>query len=161
MEPIVRPAARVLLLDERDRLLLFLMEIDGAEVPELWTTPGGGLEDGESFEAAALRELEEETGLRDVTLGPCVWLRDYVYRWRGGLHESRERFFVTHLGFDEVSRLNGTMPVLGHEGICEARWWTLEEMRMAGRVFIPRDLSVLLPPILAGQYPPTPITVGE
>ncbi|WP_063780830.1 nucleotide triphosphate diphosphatase NUDT15 [Nonomuraea sp. SBT364] len=34
--------------------------------PETWCLPGGHVESGESFEAAALREVEEETGIRDV-----------------------------------------------------------------------------------------------
>ncbi|MBW3163142.1 nucleotide triphosphate diphosphatase NUDT15 [Ferrimonas balearica] len=35
----------------------------GAHAP-YWSIPGGHLELGESFEAAAIREIEEETGLR-------------------------------------------------------------------------------------------------
>lgn len=158
-EPIVRAAARVLLFDERDRLLLFLYEIEGAEAPELWGTPGGGLEEGESFEPAALRELHEETGLREVTLGPCVWLRNPVYRWNGAFHESRERFFVARTVIDGVS-LGSKMPELDYEAIREARWWTVDAIRGGGAVFIPRDLGVLLPPIVGGRYPDPPLWVG-
>lgn len=41
-----------------------------------WTLPKGKLEPGESFEAAALREVEEETGLR-CSLGRYVGERTY------------------------------------------------------------------------------------
>ena len=37
----------------------------------LWGVPGGGLEPGETFEAAAIRELEEETGLSGIPLRPA------------------------------------------------------------------------------------------
>lgn len=44
-----------------------------------WLLPGGGREDGERYEAAAIREVEEETGI-------AVELSDLAHAWR---YESR------------------------------------------------------------------------
>ena len=52
MTPIPRPAARVLLLDALNRLLMFRWK-----PPNVWITPGGGLEASETYEQSALREL--------------------------------------------------------------------------------------------------------
>ena len=51
-----------------DRLLLCRMS-ERTETPGRWTLPGGGLNHGEDPEAAALRELAEETGLRGAIDG--------------------------------------------------------------------------------------------
>lgn len=52
------PTVTVLIFDHRDRVLL-VRHIDG----DIWSTPGGMVEPGETPSDAALREVWEETGL--------------------------------------------------------------------------------------------------
>src|SRR4030065_647318 len=53
----------------RDNLLEVLLVQRGAEpFKELWALPGGFVQMAESLEAAASRELEEETGVQDAYL---------------------------------------------------------------------------------------------
>ena len=53
MDPMFRRAARLLVIDPEDSVLLFQYEDDGRR---WWATPGGGLERDETFEQAAARE---------------------------------------------------------------------------------------------------------
>ncbi|WP_293914844.1 NUDIX domain-containing protein [Deinococcus sp.] len=91
--PLHSIGASAVLLDEAGRVLLQRRGDDG-----LWGLPGGGLESGETFEQAARRELNEETGL-DMPLtfwqavsGPELYHRypngDQVY-FVGGLCRGR------------------------------------------------------------------------
>jgi len=58
--PILRPAARVLVIDEQSRLLLFRLNTGDRDV---WIVPGGTVEPGETPEQTASRKLWEETGI--------------------------------------------------------------------------------------------------
>jgi 8-oxo-dGTP pyrophosphatase MutT (NUDIX family) len=54
----------VLLVDPRGWLLLQERDEHPVIDPDKWGLPGGHVEDGEDYEPAAYRELEEETGIR-------------------------------------------------------------------------------------------------
>lgn len=56
------PAACVVLVDENEQILLTKRNVEPGR--NLWCLPGGFIELGESPEKAAIRELEEETGLK-------------------------------------------------------------------------------------------------
>jgi ADP-ribose pyrophosphatase YjhB (NUDIX family) len=58
-----RLGAYALCLDDNRRILLTRLSAEEVEVGA-WTLPGGGVDFGEHPDAAVLRELEEETGLR-------------------------------------------------------------------------------------------------
>ena len=158
--PTLRPAARVLLIDARDRLLLFRIIGQGADgTKTVWITPGGRLEDSESHEQAAQREIEEETGLRGIDLSPCVWERLHVFCLRDIWYESRERFFVACVERHTVSTLRHTP--LEIEEIAEFRWWSLPEIARSREIFVPLNLGELLGPIIAGRLSGVPLQVGE
>jgi 8-oxo-dGTP pyrophosphatase MutT (NUDIX family) len=59
-----RKGAGCLVVDDKGRFLLGQRSDNG-----LWSTPGGHVEDGESFEQGALRELQEETGISGKSAG--------------------------------------------------------------------------------------------
>jgi 8-oxo-dGTP pyrophosphatase MutT (NUDIX family) len=156
--PTPRPSARVLVLDQRSHVLLFkAVTPDGVEI---WFTPGGGLDEGETYESAALRELEEETGLTGVELGPWVWRRRHVWRYGGRLIESIERFFIVRTEtFDVVS---DGWEDLEAQYMLAHRWWSVPEILAATDLeFAPRRLGELLAPIVAGDLPDEPIDTGE
>ena len=158
--PEFRPAARVLLIDDRDCVLLFHVALPQRPDDRLWITPGGGLDPGETREDAALRELYEETGLRAIGLGPCIWKRRHTWQWEDRWIESDEWFYLLRApSFDVVPTAPDEWEmqyVLGH------RWWSVPDMISSRdkEIFVPRSLPELLPPILAGNVPGRPIQVG-
>lgn len=155
--PIVRPAARVILLDPENRILLIRAQLSRSNV--LWLTPGGGLEPGEDHARAAKRELFEETGLRDVELSRCVWERSHIFVWAGTVYDARERYFLAHLAAEaEITAEHRTEEERAL--LQEHRWWTIAEIERSEETFVPRGLAGLLVPLLLGNYPEEPLSIG-
>ena len=157
-EPEIRPASRILLIDEHERLLLFRSvpeAFGGAEV--FWFPPGGGLLPGETHEEAAARELREETGI-EAPLGPCVWTRRHVFPFVDKVYDQRERYYVVRVPLTEIS--TDGWEALERQFMEAGRWWSLAEIQASAEVFVPRRLAELLPAILAGQYPNEPFDCG-
>jgi len=148
-----RRAARVLLLDAEDRLLLF-RGVDPA-VPDVtwWITPGGGLEPGEEVRDAALRELAEETGLTEIELGPLVAYDTVSFSFRGQRYEQDQWFLLarTHGTELDVSGSAGEE----HAQLLTARWWTVAELRVTEETVYPIGLAELVERLLA-DGPPVP-----
>jgi len=139
-----RPVARVLLLGTGGRLLLLLaQEMLGGH--QWWVAPGGGLDEGESFEQAARRELFEETGIR-AEIGPWVWTRRHAYSFKGQWYDQYERFFVARTSEERVE------PIRQDSYVCSYRWWTLQDIADAADDFAPRRLPELWPSIARGEY---------
>lgn len=147
-----RAASRVLLLDLEDRLL-YLQGREAKTNREFWVMPGGGLESGESFADAAIREVLEETGQK-IDLGPCVWTRHHLFEWEGRDHNQFEVYFVARTNSSEVKAPNPDHYIHGH------RWWSQDQLRRSGESFAPAKIAVLLEPILAGKFPEVPFDCG-
>jgi ADP-ribose pyrophosphatase YjhB (NUDIX family) len=111
-----RVAAYNVIVDADDRLLLCrLTEITGR--PGAWTLPGGGVEFGEHPEAAALRELHEETGLH----GRIVELAAVDSIVRDDYHSVRILYRTEVTGADLVHEENGSTDL--------AQWFVRDAIR--------------------------------
>ena len=75
----MRRFASVLLVDPAGRLLLQERDEHALIDPDRWGLPGGHVDPGEEVEAAAYRELAEETGIVLVPPGLRAWRTFEVY----------------------------------------------------------------------------------
>lgn len=153
-----RIAARVVLLDDLDRVLLF-RGLDPADVDAgfWWFTPGGGVDPEESLEQAARRELIEETGIHDVNLGPCLWTRLAQFSFEGIEFEQREWFFLART----AQRTVDTSDFTDYEqrSMTDHRWWSVDELRRSDVVVWPRGLASLLATLLTAGPPDAVIEI--
>ncbi|CAN5377267.1 NUDIX hydrolase [soil metagenome] len=144
---------RVILLSPRARVLMIkYRNVGPSGQPRLcWTLPGGGREDGETIEQAAMREIGEETGIAEVRLGPVVWYGEDGHRSGDWKVIFKEHFILAFTATEDIDRGGWT----DHERreILETRWWSVEELRMSRDAVYPFELAAYLEPLLAGDYP--------
>jgi 8-oxo-dGTP pyrophosphatase MutT (NUDIX family) len=111
-------AAGGLVIDSSDRNAPRVLLVHRPKYND-WSFPKGKLDPGETIEAAALREVEEETGLQCRIIRPLPSVR-YQYRPRAG--EARPK--VVH--YFLMKAVGGELHVNMYE-IDEARWCEVSE----------------------------------
>lgn len=140
-----RVSARIVLIDNDDRVLLLRGSDPQLTDAGFWFTPGGGVEADESLLDTAQRELAEETGIqvpRTAFTGP-VWWQQHRFTFNGGDYEQTEYYFVAAAPVDATPN---------HEGFTEIeqsyiqgeKWWNAEALTATGNVVYPVELTARL-----------------
>lgn len=141
----IRRAARLLVLDPEDRLLLFRFHVAGRS--PFWAAVGGECDPDEPFELAARRELFEETGL-SADPGSEFAARSYDFTSLEGEDVTAdERFFQVRVTQTRIDTAGHTE--LERAVIQQHRWFTRAELADWPERIFPADVLDLLD--LAGE----------
>jgi double-stranded uracil-DNA glycosylase len=126
----IRDAVRAVVLAPDGRTLLLRY---GEGHDTWWITPGGGVEPGESDEAALRRELREELGIERFELGRLLRATTRHFLGEPGFGGQTNRSYLVCVPWFEARVISEAH---------EARWFTLEEA--AALPTSPYDLVELL-----------------
>lgn len=140
-----RPSARLLIISPAGNVLLFkFVHTDDALAGSAhWATSGGGLEEGESFRDAAVRELREETGIEVEDVGEPVGHRRFVMRLPSGEDViGVEQYFVVQASSSALSRDGWSAHEL--KVMAAHHWWSVDELRTTGETVYPEGLLEML-----------------
>ena len=102
-----RPCAGIMLINDQGQIFVG----ERIDMPGAWQMPQGGIDEGESHEAAALRELEEEIGVRANNAEIIKQTEDWVYYdlpdhllgkvWGGRFRGQKQRWFLIRLNAED------------------------------------------------------------
>ena len=138
-----RETARVMLIDEQNRIFLLKTHFDPeVGLPPRWLTPGGGMDEGETTLQTAVRELLEETGLNidPEVLGDPVLVASGRWDWADGLsyHTYKDTIYEYRVSNFQPDTSGFTQDE--HRDILEFRWWTIDELLASEEALAPHDL---------------------
>lgn len=140
-----RKASRLLVINPSQEVLLFrFVHKDGPLAGQnYWAMPGGGVEAGETFEVAAIRELREETGIKvDTVAAPIADRKVPLMLPCGETVMAIERYYVVHAPDEALSKAQWT----AHETqvMADHRWWSANALRSTEETVWPQSLIDML-----------------
>jgi len=91
-----------------------------------WDLPKGKIDDGETKKEAALREVEEETGVQGLKLGRKLIVTNHTYK------DKKKRRCIKKSHWYKMSCKNQLLVPQVEEDIVEAKWMTLSEFDNLG-----------------------------
>lgn len=153
MDVVERSVVRAVVTDVDERVLLF--HTRDPTYPQLgtwWELPGGGIEPGETYREAIIRELAEEAGIvvGPGQVGPPTWRRRATFRYRGQRRINNEVVVLVRLP-TAGPPVDGTGRVgFEDEDYFDFRWWLVAEVLASGARFYPGSLPQLFPSFLTG-----------
>lgn len=160
VEPLrIREAVRALVIDGDQRVLL--VRFDFPNAAPRWALPGGGIDAGETPHQALCRELLEEVGLEDPTIGGHIWNRLHIVPFHNGQFDGqREQVFEVRVPAGFEPQPHFTWEQLNAEYVFDMRWWNLEDLERTNEVLVPGDLKALVRSVLEHGAPPEPFETG-
>jgi len=142
---IERRAARALVVTPDRHVLLMKMAFPWLS-RAIWIAPGGGLQRGETWEAAALRELQEETGFLATGIGPQLWERTLHIEHKEQITRLHERYFVVRARRFEPG--SARLEAQERGWFRGFRWWPLSELAKDDSVELGCTLQAVITPVL-------------
>ncbi len=155
---------RILLINNKNELLLMRVvdpsttSLDKKSRAAFWCTIGGKIEQGETIQQAACRELFEETGLteNDVILGPIVWYGIHQMIISGIHVELDEKFIVVRLNSNKKI-VQDNFTENERNVVTNMEWLSHSKIINASEPIFPAILKTHLKDILSGEYPASPL----
>lgn len=149
-----RNAVRSVVLDIDERVLLFqIREPLDPDQRICWELPGGGIDAGETYRDAILRELAEETGIhvRPGDLGSPTWRRRVTFRHDGFRRLQDEVVVAVRLNESAPEIRNADQSAAEQENYLGFRWWPVAEIESSTERFYPGRLPALIRRFLEGE----------
>ena len=157
-------SVRIILLNNKKLLLMHAQDpsttrLDGKYNGDFWFLIGGEQEKGESIAQTAVREIFEETSLKEneIELGPVVWKGEFDLILSGKKRKMKQQFIVVKTSKKSVELTNLTKNE--KKVIKNIKWFSLQDIKNSSEIIYPVLLTKYLPAIIDENYPDSPIEI--